>query len=100
MDLPPTMILTPYNYFEWKPKVLLLLRSRGFIELLWEPKKNPIPPLRKPNFLTEWMKLLDFSTCLFLHELLFHVESSTTPNEVWTTWRASLERKMKCMVIF
>ena len=35
MDQPQlsSVILTPFNFFEWKPKVLLLLRSKEFYKI-------------------------------------------------------------------
>ena len=79
------MILTPFNYFEWKPNVLLLLRSKGLYMFTMgnEPDLNSVVEKSKYfNRMDEAFGLL----CLSVSpELLFHVENASTPNEVWTT---------------
>jgi hypothetical protein len=39
-NLSSIMILTPYNYFEWKPKVILLLQSKGLYGITMETKED------------------------------------------------------------
>ena len=80
----PSVILTPFNFFEWKPKVLLL-RSKGLYRITMgnEPKPNFV--IEKSNYfnrMDEEFRLLCLSISL---ELLFHVENASTSNEVWTT---------------
>jgi len=50
MDIPPTLILTPYNYFEWKPKTLLLLGSRALYRITMAMKVEPNSAIDKSKF--------------------------------------------------
>jgi hypothetical protein len=33
MDYSPKILLTPHNYLEWKPKIILMLRCRGLYQI-------------------------------------------------------------------
>ena len=93
MDQPqlPSVILTPFNFFERKPKVLLL-RSKGLYRITMgnEPKPNStIKKLKYFNRMDEAFGLL----CLPISpELLFHVKNASTINEVWTTLESLLRK--------
>jgi hypothetical protein len=41
MDYSSTILFTPYNYLEWKPKILLLLKSRGLHQITMEKEVDP-----------------------------------------------------------
>ena len=95
MDQPqfPLVILTPFNFFEWKPKVLLLLRSKGLYRITMgnEPEPNfVVNKLKCFNKMDEAFGLLCLSISL---ELLFHVKNASTPNEVWTTLEGLLRKQ-------
>jgi hypothetical protein len=84
MDLPPSMILIPYTYFEWKLKVLLLRRKR-FCQITMETKEKPNSTIDKAIF----FNIVDEAFELFwlsIYKKLLHIESASTPNEVWNTW--------------
>lgn len=34
IEFPTSTILTPYNYYEWKPMILLHLRSKGLYQIV------------------------------------------------------------------
>jgi hypothetical protein len=37
----PIILLTPHRYLEWKPNILLLLRSRGLYQITMEMEVEP-----------------------------------------------------------
>jgi hypothetical protein len=48
MDHPSSsMILTPFNYFEWKPKIELLLHNKGLYRVTMGTKFNPTSAIEK-----------------------------------------------------
>ena len=77
------MILTPFNYHEWKAKIAILLRSNGLyiVTLTLENEPNAIVEKAK------WHNRLDEAyglICLYISpDLLFHIDGFTTPNQVW-----------------
>ncbi|KAH9291034.1 hypothetical protein KI387_044163 [Taxus chinensis] len=84
MEFSASAILTPYNYFYWKPKILLQLRSRGLYRIVMNTEVEPNPAIEKTKYfnrMDEAFGLLCLSISL---ELLFHVEACITPNQVWT----------------
>ena len=83
LEFPQSAILTPYNYFEWKPKIQLHLKSRGLFRITMETEVEPTLAMEKTRYfnrMDEAFGILCLSIC---PELLFHVESCSTPNEVW-----------------
>jgi hypothetical protein len=51
MDYLPEILLTPHNYLEWKPKILLLLRSRGLYQITMAMEVEPDSVDEKIDFL-------------------------------------------------
>lgn len=91
MDLSQQIILTPFNWHEWKPIILRILRSKDIykITMRTEPKLNSaIENIKYFNRIDEAYGILYLSIS---PNLLFHVKSATTPNEVWTTYWTTLE---------
>ena len=82
MDYPSSIILTPFNYHEWKSKISILLHGIGLykVTLDWENELNAMIEKAK------WHNRLDESYGLhFLSislDLLFHLDGLTTPNQV------------------
>ena len=83
MDQSQKIILTPFNFFEWKADVELLLRAKGLYRVTMETEANPNAATEKikwHNRRDEAYRLL----CLSIsRDLLFHLDGLTSPNEVW-----------------
>ena len=84
MDSSSDIILNPFNLFEWKAKIGILLCSKG-LYIFFVALEN------EPNYVVEkskWHNRLDEAyglLCLSIqHDLLFHLDGFTTPNQVWT----------------
>ena len=77
------VLLTPFNYFEWKAKMVIQLRSKCLYRVTMGTETEPKYVVEKAKY----FNILDdaFGT-LFLstsRDLLFHVGSLGTSNEVW-----------------
>ena len=84
MDSYSTMILTPFNYHEWKANIGILLHSKGLyrVYLAFENGPNAIVEKAKwHNRLDEVYGLLYLSIS---PDLFFHLDGLTTLNQVWT----------------
>ena len=84
MDSSSAIILTSFNYHEWKSKISILLLSRGLyrVTLALENEPNVV------NAIARWHNRLDEAyglLCLSIYPgLLFHLDGFTPPNQVWT----------------
>ena len=83
MDSSSAIILTSFNYHEWKAKISILLRSRGLYRFTLALENEPNAMIEKAkwhNRLDEAYGLLCLSASL---DILFHLDGFTTPNQVW-----------------
>eukprot|EP00253_Pinus_taeda_P004632 PITA_04632 len=83
LEFPQSAILTPYNYFEWKPKIQLHLRSRGLFRITMGTEVEPTSAMEKTRYFNRMDEAFGILCLSISPELLFHVESCSTPNEVW-----------------
>ena len=77
------VLLTPFNYFEWKEEMVIQLRSKCLYMVTMGTETEPNSVVEKSkhfNRLDEAFGMLCLSTSTYL---LFHVDSIGTPNEFW-----------------
>ena len=83
MDQSEKITLTPFNFFEWKAEMEILLREKGLYRVTMEIEVDPNAALDK----IKWHKMRDEAyglLCLSIsRDLLFHLAGLTSPNEVW-----------------
>ena len=83
MDQFQKIILTPFNLFEWKAEMEILLREKGLYRVTMETKADPNSAVEK----IKWHNKRDGAyglLCLSIsRDLLFHLDGLTSPNEVW-----------------
>jgi len=100
MDYSSTILLTPHDYLEWKPKILVLLRSRGFYQITMEIEVDLDFTNVKNNFLNKQDMTIGF-ICLSISLEIFHQvddeEQDSTPNELWTILEVLFGNKEDCM---
>jgi hypothetical protein len=84
MDFSPTTLLTPYNYFKWKRKILKLLKGRGLFRITMVTKVEPIRVIKKNRYLNYVDEAYGLISMSISPELLFHIDVCTTPNGIWT----------------
>ena len=83
MDQYQKIILTPFNLFEWKVEMEILLREKGLYRLTMATEAEPNAAAKK----IKWHNRRDEAyglLCLSIsRDLLFHLDGLTSPNEVW-----------------
>ena len=83
MDQYQRIILTPFNLFEWKDKMEILLREKGLYSVTMATEADPNVVVEK----IKWHNRRDEADgllCLSIsRDLLFHLDSLKYPNEVW-----------------
>ena len=83
MDQSQKIILTPFNFFEWKAEMEILLREKGLYKVTMEIEAEPNAAAEK----IKWHNRMDEAyglLCLSIsRDLLFHIDGLTSPNEVW-----------------
>ena len=83
MDQSQTIILIPFNFFEWKAKMEILLRVKCLykVTMVIEAEPNAVAEkIKWHNRRDEAYGLL----CLSIsRDHLFHLDGLTLPNEVW-----------------
>ena len=83
MDQSQKIILNPFNFFEWKAKIEILLRVKGIYKVTMAIEENPNAAVEK----IKWHNRRDEAygiLCLSISRgLLFYLDSLTSLNEVW-----------------
>ena len=83
MDHSQKIILTPFNLFECKTEMEILLREKGLYRVTMEIEAKPNVAAEK----IKWHNRRDEAyglLCLSIsRDLLFHLDRLTSPNEVW-----------------
>jgi hypothetical protein len=85
MEFPKEFILTPYNFFAWKEKMIVHLRGRGLYRLTMDTETEPTSTIEKSKYLNRIDEAFGTICSLISPELLFHISSYKTPNETLTT---------------
>ena len=83
MNQSQKIILTSFNFFEWKAKMEILLRVKCFYRVTVETEEEPNAATKK----IKWHNGRDEAygiLCLSIsRDQLFHLDGLTSPNEVW-----------------
>src|SRR5277367_760021 len=82
---PTKVSLTPFNYFEWKTDITLLLRSKGLYRVTMGTETEPTSAAEKIKYFNKLDEAIGLICLSISRELLFHVSGATTPDAVWTT---------------
>jgi hypothetical protein len=77
-------ILLTHNYFEWKLKILHQLKCRELYRITMATEVEPTLVIEKNEYLNRMDEAYDLIYMSMSPELLFHIEASTTPDEIWT----------------
>jgi hypothetical protein len=85
MEFQKKIILTPYNYFAWKEKIVIHIRTRGLYRLTLNTDTEPTSAIEKSKYLNRMDEALETICSLISLDLIFHISSCKTPNEAWTT---------------
>jgi len=99
MDYSPEILLTPHNYLECKPKILILLIRRGLYQITMEMEVEPDSVDEKNDFLNRQDMAIG---CIFwsispeiLHQV-YDESRASIPNELWTRLEVLSRNKEDC----
>ena len=83
MDQSEKIILTPFNFFEWKAEMEIILREKFLYKVTMEIEVETNAAAKK----IKWKNRRDEAyglLCLSIsRDLLFYIDSLTYPNEAW-----------------
>jgi hypothetical protein len=86
MDYSPKILLTPHNYLEWKPKILLILICRGLYQITMAMEIDHDSIDEKNDFLNRQDMaigcILYFISPEILHQL-YNDSQEFTPSDLW-----------------
>jgi hypothetical protein len=85
LSQPTKLILNPFNYFEWKTEISLLLRSKGLYWVTMGTEKEPIAAVEKIKYFNKLDEVIGLICISISRDILFHISGATTPDVVWTT---------------
>jgi hypothetical protein len=93
MEFPKEFILTLYNFFAWKEKMIMNLRGKGLYTLTMKIETEPTSSIEKSKYLNQMDEAFGTICSLISPELLFHISSCKTPNESWITMEGIFGKK-------
>jgi hypothetical protein len=82
LSQPTKLILNPFNYFEWKIEISLLLRSKKIYRVTMGMEKESTAAMEKINYFNKLDEAIGLICLLISRDLLFHVSRATTPEVV------------------
>eukprot|EP00253_Pinus_taeda_P016266 PITA_16266 len=95
MDFPKALILTPYNYHEWKDQIARYLHHKGLYRIIMATEVEPTLTIEKLKYLNR-MDEAHGSICSCISpELQFHLSACNTPNEIWEIVEELYEKQDK-----
>jgi hypothetical protein len=89
----------PHKYLEWKPKILLLVISRGLYQINMAMEVEPDSADEKNDFLNRQDMAIGFIYLSISPEILHQVCDVTqefTPNKLWTILEVLFGNKEDC----
>ena len=82
MEFSSSTILTPYNYYEWKPVILLHLRSKRLYQIVMGIEIEPMSEDEK----SDWLNKSDMAygrLCLSVsRDILYQIRNIESPHEI------------------
>ena len=77
------IMLTPFNLFEWKLDMVIQLRDKGIFKVTMGTEVEPNSDVEKDKHFNKLDEAYGFLCLSISRELLFHLDSLTSPKEVW-----------------
>ena len=77
------VLLTPFNYFEWKDKMMIEMSSKFLCKVTMGTKVEPNSAIEKSKFFNRLDEAFGILCLRISRDLIFHVDNISTPNEVW-----------------
>ena len=83
MDQSQRIILNPFNLFEWKDEMEILLREKGLYRVTMDTEVDPNAAAKKIKWHNRRDEAYGLLCMSISRDRLFHLDSLTYPNEVW-----------------
>ena len=100
MDYSSEILLTPHNYLEWKPKILVMLRCKGLYQITMAMEVEPDFVDEKNDFLNRQDMaigcILYFISPKIIHQV-YDDSQEFTPNDLWSILEVLFGNKEECM---
>ena len=77
------IMLTPFNFFEWKAEMVIQLRAKGLFRVTMGTEVEPNSAVEKAKFFNKLDEAYGLLCLSILRDLLFHLDILTSPKEVW-----------------
>ena len=77
------VLITPFNYFEWKVEMVIHMRSKGTYRVTMGTENDPNSVVEKSKYFNRLDEAFEMLCLSISRDLFFHVDNLTTPNEVW-----------------
>ena len=77
------IILTPFNYVDWREYMQIALHNKCLFRMKMEREVEPQQYVEKYKFLNSLDEAFGFVCIHTSRDLLFHLEELRTPKEVW-----------------
>jgi len=84
MDQNMVPLLTPFNYYKWKSKVLIFLRSKSLFKISMGTELELTLIVENMKWFNWWDEGYGLLCPSVSPGLLFHIESKKSLNEIWT----------------
>ena len=82
MDQYQRIMLNPFNLFEWKAKMEILLREKGLYRVTMATEAEPNAAANNIKWHTMRDEAYGLLCLIISRDLLFHLDALTSPNEV------------------
>ena len=76
-------ILTPFNFFEWKAEMEILLRAKGLYRVTMATEAEPNAAAEKIKWHNQRDEAYGLLCLSISRDLLFHLDGLTSPDQVW-----------------
>ena len=77
------ILLTPFNFFEWKVEMVIQLRAKGIFRVTIGTEVKPNSAVEKAKCFNKIDEAYGFLCLSISRELLFHLSSLSSLKEVW-----------------
>ena len=95
MDSSLAMVLNPFNNHEWKSKIGILFHNKGLYKVYMALENEPNCVAEKAKWQNRLDEAYGFIFLSISHDILFHIDGLTTPNQVWTKLESLFEFKLR-----
>ena len=76
------ILLTPFNFFDWKEEMVIQLRAKGIYRVTMGTEVKPNYPVEKAMYFNRLDEAYGLLCLSISRELLFHIDNLTTPIDV------------------